>query len=54
MSNYFHLADDVLVGVLQPLAEGDEAVAFRVHRLEVLATLGNARLQKIGLVNGLQ
>ena len=54
MSYCVHLADDVLVGVLQPLAEGDEVIAFRVHRLEVLATLGKASLEKIGLLNGLQ
>ena len=40
-----HLGDDVLVGVLEPLVEGDEAVAVLVHRLEVLATLGKTALE---------
>jgi hypothetical protein len=35
----------VLVGVVEPLVEGDEAVVVLVHRLEVFATFLEARLK---------
>ena len=41
-----HLLHDVVVGVVQPLAEGDEAVVVGVHGLEVLSALGKPRLIK--------
>ena len=40
------LLDDVLVGVLEPLVEGDGAAVVGVHRLEVLLALLEPLLQK--------
>ncbi len=41
-----HLLDDVHVGVVEPLVEGDEPAAVLVHCIEVLPALG-----KLGLVS---
>jgi hypothetical protein len=45
-----YLADNVVEGVLEPLVEGDVAVAVHVHGLEVLAALSKSSLL-IGLMN---
>ena len=39
-----NLLHDVLVGVVQPLVEGDEAVAILVHGLKVLTAFGKSHL----------
>jgi hypothetical protein len=42
--NCCYLSNDVIVGILQPLVEGDQAVVILVHVGEVLPSLGQSSL----------
>jgi hypothetical protein len=53
LNNFFnekvklYLSNNVVVGVLQPLVEGDEAIVVLVHVGEVFPTFGKSSLMLI-------
>ena len=42
---FLYLSNDVIVGIVEPLVEGDETVVVLVHVGEVLPALGKSSLK---------